>query len=235
MHVAYLDESYKRGEVYWLAAGLVPADNVVRLRDLVDSAAAGLAAHGIKADVELHGNDLFAGQGDFLSLKGRDGLEPRIRVFREVYRALIDTGVRLIYCGVEWNLARGADLDLHRMAAIDRLLPTLQTALTTLDDHCVVVADEEDATRVEVVRTFRRHQQQLRAAKIEPRLLDNIFFAESHDSRGVQALDLAAYVNRRLDAGNDRRPGKERSLKETQRWWEILRPAVLDLAKHPAP
>src|ERR1700730_10856962 len=103
MHVAYLDESYERGETYWLTAGLVPADCAVRLRDAVSAAAATLEDHGIQADVELHGNDLFAGQGDFFALKGTEGIGPRITVFRQVYRALIDCGVKLIYCGVEWN------------------------------------------------------------------------------------------------------------------------------------
>lgn len=234
MFACYLDESYRRGESYWLAGALFPAEEVIGIARAVDGVAAELAPFGIAPDVELHGKDVFHGNNDFQPLHGTAGIEPRLTIFRRTFRAMEAANAKLLFCGCEWNTDQGqGDLDLHRMTSMEHFFPILQSSLQALGSHALVIADEERATTTDVLAAARKHKAGLRHANVEPRLLDNVLFLPSHDSRGIQALDLAAFIHRRLEANED--AAKPRVLKETRRLRNIYSPLVLDSTKHPAP
>lgn len=234
MLLGYLDESYERGQTYWLCVGLIPAENVAHLVQEVEAVAHALEAFGLERDVELHGRELFHAMKRFSALKGPDGIQPRVAVFRGVFRALARARARILLRGVEWNDGEEERaLDRHRMAAIQHLIPTLQETLEALDEHCVLIADEEETTRQDVLRAVRKHKSKVAADGREQRILDNVLFVESRDSRGVQALDLVAFFYRRFGSGADKTKPQVR--REMEKWWEILRPAVLAPAKHASP
>jgi hypothetical protein len=114
-------------------------------------------------------------------------------------------------------------------------LPQLQTVRHALGDHCVVIADEEPDTRVLVHDAVRRHRRGLIAAAVEPRLLDNVLFVPSHDSAGVQAVDLLAFLHRRIENGDDDTPERRSVHRETVRIQAIYKSLIADATLHPAP
>lgn len=78
--LAYLDESYKRGDSYWLGVCVVPEERVAAMCSAMRSAAAGIpASFGLPVDVEMHAQHLYHGDGAFAPLKTPVKLRTRAR------------------------------------------------------------------------------------------------------------------------------------------------------------
>lgn len=206
MLLGYIDESYARGERYWLAVALVPADNVPQLTiDIRQVPGILPAEHALTATAELHGHALFHGTKGFSPLK--ELTELRIRLYRRGLRALVKAATDVLFVGVEWSdPAYPADLNLHRMQAIRGMLPVVEDRVKRLREHCLLIADEEETTRREFAAAVRDHKRFCVEDCGECRIVDNVLFVDSRDSPGVQAADLAAYLHHRVDSERDGNP-----------------------------
>jgi Protein of unknown function (DUF3800) len=202
--LGYIDESYVRGERYWLAVALVPADNVPELTADVRRVAAILPPeHVAAASAELHGHALFHGRKGFESLEGK--IDLRIRLYRRGLRSLVKAATDVIFVGIDWSdPALPYDLDLHRMQAVREMLPVIEEQVGHMREHCLLIADEEDRTRREFTAAVREHKQCCVEDLGECRIVDNVLFVDSRDSPGVQCVDLAAYLHHRVDSGRDK-------------------------------
>src|SRR4051794_37580949 len=99
MLLVYLDESYRRGRAYWLAACAVHDTRVAALCSGVAAASASIPdVFGIAPDVELHAQQLYHGDGDFLPLKKM--VRVRTQVYRRGLEALADSKPIVFLAGV---------------------------------------------------------------------------------------------------------------------------------------
>jgi hypothetical protein len=200
----YIDESYRRGERYWLTVALVPAENVPQLtRDLQRIPRILPAEYEVVGKAELHGHTLFHGTKGFRSLENM--IDLRIRIYRKGLEALVETATNVIFVGVEWaDPATPSDLGLHRMQAVQQMLPVVEEQMSRIQDHCLLIADEEETTRRDFVGAVRDHKNRCLEDSGQCRIVDNVAFVDSRDSPGVQCADLAVYLHHRVDSSRDR-------------------------------
>lgn len=204
MLLGYIDESYRRGERYWLTVALVPAENVPQLTlDLRRVPQILPVEHEVVGREELHGHTLFHGTKGFRPLESL--IDLRIRIYRKGLEALVRAATNVIFVGVEWaDPAASSDLELHRMQAVRQMLPVIEEQVVRMQDHCLLIADEEEATRRDFAGAVRDHKHRCLENSGECRIVDNVAFVDSRDSPGVQCADLAVYLHHRLESNRDR-------------------------------
>jgi len=159
MFLVYLDESYQRGHHYWLAASAIHDEEVAELCAGIRAAVRRIpSSFGLSEDVELHAHQLYHGEKDFLPLK--EAVRVRKQTYRRGLEALCAAGPRLFFAGVHWNdgLPTKQRLSSHRLAAMRRLLPEIESFCEDAGERCLIVADEEETTTEEVVAVVREHQ-----------------------------------------------------------------------------
>jgi hypothetical protein len=201
--LGYIDESYVRGERYWLGVALVPADNVPALAVDVRQMMAILPEEfDSLVGAELHGHALFHGTKAFGPF--RSMIDLRIRLYRLGLEALVRATTDIIFVGVDWTQVESSDgLELHRMHAVAHLLPLVERRVARMREHCLLIADEEETTRRDFVRAVREHKQACLDGSGECRIVDSVLFVDSQDSPGVQCTDLAMFLHARVSAGGD--------------------------------
>jgi hypothetical protein len=206
--LAYLDESYTRDR-YYIAAVLVPDVQAASLARALDSIVAAAADTGaIAADAELHGRDLYQGNGDWAGWHG--AVRARIHAFHGAYQAIADHDARVIIEGVE--IAALADSAQPHSFVLMLLLERIDLHAAERDEYVLVIADEiagQDGHR----RKLRECQARLCWGE---RIVDTIHFAPSSESRLLQAADLVVYLHRRLETNQD---GNERARRTNLAIW----------------
>lgn len=219
MLLGYIDESYVRGERYWLAVALVPADNIPQLTLDVQQVPQILPReYSVTVAPELHGHALFHGTKGFKPLEGL--IDLRIRLYRRGLQALVKAASNVIFVGVEWsNPAFPNDLNLHRMHAVRGMLSVIEDRVERLREHCLLIADEEETTRRDFAAVVRDHKRKCIEKCGECRIVDNVLFVDSRDSPGVQCADLAAYLHHRVDSERDSNP---RARAANQKLYRVL-------------
>lgn len=234
MLLGYLDESYLRGERYWLGVALVPTERAPTLSRRIRAIPASVpAAFEIPSEIELHGQALFHAKRGFRPLA--DQVQLRIRLFRKCLEALVASEAELIFTGVDWSgrtQPGRSGLDAHRMEAVIQLLPILEQRCEVLGRHCLLIADEEETTRPAFEEAVRTHQGTCIDRSGDCRLLDNVLFVDSRDSPGVQAADVATFLHHRIDSERDDDP---RAIAANEKLWSLLQGCPIVSTSHPGP
>jgi len=166
----------------------------------------------------MHGHALFHGNKSYKPLANL--IDLRIRLYRRGLQALVRAATDVIFVGVEWATEPVShDLGLHRMHAVREMLPALESCVSEMREHCLLIADEEDATRREFTAAVREHKQCCVEDAGECRIVDNVLFVDSQDSPGVQCVDLAAYLHHRIDSARD---DNQRARRTNQKLYRVL-------------
>lgn len=223
MLLAYLDESYARGTAYWIGVALVHeerVDELCRATRLIPKSLPSDA--GIPGDVELHGYDIFHGEGFFEPLKRKP--EALARIYRKGLEALVAAKPEILFVGLDWPAnSTEASLELRRIATFRHVLPAIEQRCAQRSERCLLIGDEEETTTYDVIAALREHQGDLHAEESECRILDTAMFVESYDCPGVQVTDLATFLHQRRAGGRERDP---RAVKLLEKWWEMVEPHV---------
>ncbi len=234
MLLVYLDESFKRHRDYWLAACVVHERHVAELcagvRDVV---AAIPSEFGLPPDVELHGQRLYQGNGEFLPMKR--AVRTRVHTYRRALEAVCAAKPKFFFSGVDWNdsLAPKQRVPSHRLLAFRHLLPAIEAHCVARDERCLVIADEEETTAEEVVAVVREHQSRLEGDRSHSRILDVPLFTPSYHSHGIQACDVVAFLHSRRAFA---RPDEDRRARRVQDdWWGLIRRRVVMDERFSAP
>ncbi len=226
MLLVYLDESFKRHRDYWLAACVVHETKVAELCAGVRDVVALIPSEfGLSADVELHGQLLYHGDGEFDPMKR--AVRTRIQTYRRALEAICATEPGFFFSGVDWNdeLPPKQRMSSHRLAAFRQLLPKLEAYCAARDERCLVIADEEETTAEEVVAVVREHQVRIEDGDDVSRILDVPLFTPSFHSRGIQACDIVAFLRSRRAFA---RPDEDlRASRVQDEWWSLIAPRVV--------
>ena len=206
MHLAYLDDSSsdKSSDIVMVGALLIPDDQFLKV-DMV----AGIAVEQllrtdqqIAAFEEFHAFDLFGGHEAF---KGIDEAD-RYQAIRVLLNAVQNFGFKFIYSAIDkkahaYSAYGGGDpLDLtFRMCARG-----VEEQLNGDKDFWLLIMDEtkDNKLRHQLRTSFRLMRTKMLPPYEGHRLWhchDDMYFADSKDSVGIQMSDLCNYfVSRRL-------------------------------------
>jgi len=223
MLLAYVDESYT-DNWFTMAALLVGGPPSVALQEELDRVAkAAAAAYGLSPEVELHGHEIFHAKGAWSDVPPR----ARVGVFDDVIEAVAAQDVRVIARGLDivGQQARYSQPDPPHTVVLQHLLERVDEYVTSVGEYALVIADEVDAqakhradlsTYREVGTLGYRHRKLTR-------IVDTLHFAPSNASRLVQAVDVIAFLYRRVFTCEET---DERSRKAKLAMWGRLVPRV---------
>jgi Protein of unknown function (DUF3800) len=221
--LTYVDESYT-DDWFVMAALLVDGPAAVGLTNELDRvAAAATKAYGLGAAVELHGHEIFHAGGAWSGVPVR----ARIGVFDDVVEAVAAQDVRVIAraMDVAGQRVRYPAPDPPHTVVLQHLLERVDECATSLGDYALVIADEVDGQarhRADLSRYREVGTSGYRHRKLT-RIVDTLHFAPSHASRLVQAVDVVAFLYRRVFTHQET---DERSRRAKLALWNRLRPRV---------
>jgi hypothetical protein len=220
--LAYIDETYRRGEEFWISALVCPGDSIHAISTGLDAVVAdAVKKFGVPEDAELHGYELADGSGHWAVMKQM--MRARISVYEDtidVIRSAPDLAwfrAALIERRVNW----GDDNDPHDWA-LKFLLELINSRAAARDEYALCICD--DVQNRDVYRKKLQHYRTYGTGGTQStklgRIADTLHFAPSCHSRMVQAVDMATYVL------NKRRfpPANEKSRAVYEKFWDALEP-----------
>lgn len=221
--LTYVDESYT-SNWFTMAALLVDGPAAAALTEELDRVATAAArAYGLSADLEVHGYEIFQGDGAWSGVPVR----ARVGVFDDVIEAVAAQDVTVIARAMDvvGQRARCTTPDPPHTVVLQHLLERVDECVATLGEYALVIADEVDgqakhradlSSYREVGTAGYRHRKLTR-------IVDTLHFAPSHASRLVQAADVITFLYRRVFTHQET---DERSRKAKIAMWNRLQPRV---------
>ncbi|HET7463202.1 MAG TPA: DUF3800 domain-containing protein [Longimicrobium sp.] len=156
---------------------------------------------------ECKGSDLYRGQGPCATMRPAD----RVALYGELLGLLQEHGASLMWvCIDKPRLARryATPMHPHKLAFIF-LVEQIEKFLRQRRDYGLIVSDEEKEMENQVIEDLSRYKEIGTSFGFDPveltRVVDNVHWVRSHNSRLMQLADLCAYLcQRRLrDQGKD--------------------------------
>ncbi|MFB2586465.1 DUF3800 domain-containing protein [Herbiconiux liukaitaii] len=203
MWVAYLDESARNDDFYFMGSVIVDSSSIQRIETSLDHIGRMIAADvtGFDPLAEFHGYDMFHGRGEW-------EIVPtgwRVKACKLVAKALAASGAKYVLRGIDVNRlearygarthAPHALCTAQTFESIDEIVrkdaPEGTVALVVADEH----HSAPDSRRN--LRQFKSTSARGYTTKPVDRIADTIYFGPSHSSRLLQISDVATYfVNR---------------------------------------
>ncbi len=205
MWLAYVDESGTTGRrfddpdqpIHWLVAVLVPEDHVLALTADLEGVVA--RSHPAKPTAELHGAQLFGGDGDWR------GISPaqRVAAYEAALALLAKHDAVVVHSSI--NKARlwpsDSKATTPHLLALQFLVERVDTYIAGQSDplrrRALLVADEtneHEAFSIGLVAGLQTLGVGVVAGRLVEHIIDTVHFVRSHDNRGVQLADLVAYA-----------------------------------------
>lgn len=206
MYLAYFDETYSKkndenstGE-HTIIALAIPADKMSDLESALDGVVAKARKQHpeIPLYAELHAYELNSGVGSWKALKGKP--RPRVRIYQDAISAIarIDG---LFVCRGSVDLTKHFCKDPHQWA-LTFALEHVNYCVSERKDNVIGICDDIPNKLI-----YQRYFQQFRTEGTQNRFspddklesfVDALHFSPSKFSRPIQAVDLLAYVYRRV-------------------------------------
>jgi hypothetical protein len=234
MYLVFLDGSGNTGmqldhptsTAYYLVALAVHGD---RARGLEDDVTGVLEKHFgpecRRPRFECKGSYLYRGEGPCTAIAPAE----RITIYEELMSLLGRHGAQLIWVGIDKpRLARryATPMHPHKLAFI-YLVEQVEKFLRSRRAYGLIVSDEEKEVEQQLVEDLARYKATGTSFGYNPteltRVVDNVHWVRSHDSRLMQLADCCAYLCQRQ--ARDRGKTSATAL-AVQRLWSIVEPAV---------
>jgi hypothetical protein len=224
--LAYTDESYDAA-TYWIAALICTEDQVSPIMEALDEVVEEASDNysGVRSTAELHGYSLFHGTDDWQALHQKP--RARIGIYAKAFQAVADVDPKVII--------RGVDVVRLNRRYVNPWPPhsvVLQHLLERIDEYAqvrrelaLVIADELDEAAYyrRQLWEFQRSATPGYRSRQLTRILDTIHFAPSHASRLLQAVDLIAFLHKRIASGCETDPRAKRA---NDALWDRIAPCV---------
>lgn len=204
MHLCYFDEN-KHGPnqpVFTLGGLLVSDSKAIELEKTLGQIAFNFfGSRTLSLENEMHGKELFHGKGNS---KGRK-LEERIQVFRDAATFVMDSGlpVRMVQIDVARHIAKYKYPTPPYRLGLMLILERFCEYLETVGDLGVVFGDYEADEVTRAVVDFSEYKNMgttpMHFGRPLGRLLDTVYFTQSHHSRFLQLADLLVYMAGRYE------------------------------------
>lgn len=205
MWLAYIDESGNTGRklddpdqpMHWMVSVLVPEDRAIALSLAMDGVVTSVP--GRPRDTELHGNELFSGDGAWSKVAPAE----RVRVYEQALSLLAQHDCVVAHSSIDKTKLTGSNsvaTSPHVMAfqfLIEKLNAFVRRNQDPLRNRVLLVADETDehgAFQIELVREMQRSFGGVGLGGALTNVVDTVHFVDSRTNRGVQLADLVAYA-----------------------------------------
>lgn len=226
MHLCYFDEN-KHGPDnphFFIGGLLIPDKKALDFENTLSQIAFNFfGARSLIQANELHGKELFHGKGN---AKGRK-LEERVQVFRDVATFVTNNQipVRMVCIDVDRHKKKYQyPMPAYRLGLM-LILERFSEYLDQVDDLGLVFGDYEADEVTGAVVDFSEYKNQGKTpmyfGRPLGRLLDTVYFTQSHHSRFLQVADLLVYMAGRYENRNDI-PDRWHE-KEVQAAWEKIK------------
>lgn len=229
MLLGYVDESYNNS-FYYMAALLCSDEHAQDLASTLDAVVAKASRDyaDISPDTELHGYELFHGKANWRSLVEMHRV--RIAIYGQVFAAIGSLPVHIIIRGVDRQRLTArypAAADPHSIV-LSHLLERIDEHAASLGHRALVIADEvgqhvQSQCRDEL-RFYRQSGTYGYRGHRLTQIIDTLHFAPSKASRLVQAVDMVAFLARRILCKEDSDP---RAIAANERLWAFIEPRVV--------
>lgn len=208
MHLCYFDEN-KHGPDnphFFIGGLLIPDKQALDFESTLNQIAFNFfGARSLIQANELHGKELFHGKGN---AKGRK-LEERVQVFQDI--ATFVTNNQIPVRMVCINVHRHKTKYLYPMPpyqlGLMLILERFSEYLDSVDDLGLVFGDYEADEVTGAVVDFSEYKTQGKTpmyfGRPLGRLLDTVYFTQSHHSRFLQVADLLVYMAGRYENRTD--------------------------------
>lgn len=208
MHLCYFDEN-KHGPDnphFFIGGLLIPDKKALDFENTLSQIAFNFfGARSLIQANELHGKELFHGKGN---AKGRK-LEERVQVFQDIATFVTNNQipVRMVCINVERHKNKYQyPMPAYRLGLM-LILERFSEYLDKVDDLGLVFGDYEADEVTGAVVDFSEYKSQGKTpmyfGRPLGRLLDTVYFTQSHHSRFLQVADLLVYMAGRYENRND--------------------------------
>lgn len=226
MHLCYFDEN-KHGPDnphFFIGGLLIPDKKALDFENTLNQIAFNFfGARSLIQANEFHGKELFHGKGN---AKGRK-LEERVQVFQDVASFVTNNQIPVRMVCID--VARHKNKYQYPMPAyrlgLMLILERFSEYLDKVDDLGLVFGDYEADEVTGAVVDFSEYKSQGKTpmyfGRPLGRLLDTVYFTQSHHSRFLQVADLLVYMAGRYENRNDI-PDRWHE-KEVQAAWEKIK------------
>lgn len=228
MLLAYVDESFSPTR-YYIGALIIPEVSLLPLSraldSVVDDAAEGFG--DIPFTAELHGHSLLHGIDDWEAL--HEMPRARIGVYRKAFAVIAEHDVSIIIRGIDREAQgrRYATVTDPHTVVLNHVMERLEEHAAAYSELVLVIADEvkEQDSHRHALHDYRRHGTGgYRPTRIT-RIVDTIYFAPSHATRLLQAVDLIVYLHHRIQvSGTSLDPRAQRANRSL---WEVLEARIV--------
>lgn len=220
MLLAYVDESYSK-TWYYMAAMLCNGPGAQAITAALDATVTKAAERfAVPKDAELHGYELFNGEGCWEDVPVR----ARIGIYNEAFAAIGAHCTALVLRGMNATGPQHrftAPIARHRLV-LQHLVERIDECADQHDAHVLVIADEvgEQSKHRADLHDYLRNGTGDRELT---RIVDTMHFAPSSASRLVQAIDLVVFLYRRLQTHTET---NERATRANAALWARIEPKI---------
>lgn len=208
MHLCYFDEN-KHGPDnphFFIGGLLIPDKKALDFENTLSQIAFNFfGARSLIQANELHGKELFHGKGN---AKGRK-LEERVQVFQDIATFVTNNQIPVRMVCIDVDRHKGKyqyPMPAYRLGLM-LILERFSEYLDEADDLGLVFGDYEADEVTGAVVDFSEYKSQGKTpmyfGRPLGRLLDTVYFTQSHHSRFLQVADLLVYMAGRYENRND--------------------------------
>jgi hypothetical protein len=215
MYLCYFDENkYTEDNPHFFIGGLmIPDSHAIEFEKTLSQIAFNFfGSRTMTAQTEFHGKDLFHGKG---SAKGRK-ISERVQVFKDIASFVSNNRipVRMICIDVKKHRGKYAYPIPEYRLGLMLILERFCEFLDNINDLGLVFGDYEADEVTRAVVDFSEFKSEGKTpmyfGRPLGRLLDTVYFTQSHHSRFLQVADLLVYMAGRY----------ENSLAVPEKWHE---------------
>lgn len=204
MHLCYFDENKHSEESphFYIGGLMIPDAKALEFESTLSQIAFNFfGARTLNIHNEFHGKELFHGKG---TAKGRK-LEDRVRVFQDVATFVTDNKipVRIVCINVDRHQQKYKYPTPPYRLGLMLILERFCEYLDSVNDIGLVFGDYEADEVTSAVVDFSEFKSQGKTpmyfGRPLGRLLDTVYFTQSHHSRFLQVADLLIYMAGRYE------------------------------------
>lgn len=204
MHLCYFDENKHSPEnPYFIIGGLmIPDGKALEFEKTLSQIAFNFfGSRTLTVNNELHGKDIFHGKGN---AKGRS-LEDRVKLFEAVSTFVVNNQipVRMICIDVPRHMKKYLYPTPPYRLGLMLILERFCEHLDKINDLGLVFGDHEEDEVSRGVVDFSEYKSDGKTpmyfGRPLGRLLDTVYFTQSHHSRFLQVADLLVYMAGRYE------------------------------------
>jgi len=212
MRLIFIDESARDDAFYFFGAIVADAPAVTHIERGLGGIGRLIAGHvpGFDPDAEFHAVDMFHGENDWKDVP----VGWRVKACTLVAKVLARSSASLLFRGIDLHAHRrryGARAFPAHELTLAHLLECVHDRLGRLDPEDrlgLVIADEHHSANGarRSLRSFKVDRVPGYTQKPLTRIADTLYFGPSHESRMLQAADVATYFLNRSRTVRERDP-----------------------------